>query len=955
MVQDLPVRLLVLRAAIFRGFCANLRSVVMPVKGCRPHSLDNWESHLGLMYDGPLEFVFVVESEEDPAAAPERAPNVSRSAQGRDVRLVVAGLASSCSQKVHNLCAGIESCDPRVARDGGYIMCLDDDVALHPGSLAELVSELEGRPHVFMATGYPFDIPPAGSSFTTYLALCYHLPLLIAFSVAPDTSFVWGGCMLLRAEKLLPEDPGELLAAWRHGGYSDDLILASYCTERRLGIRVPPFAVFPQKLDPRMGWAAWLNYLHRQLFVLDTYTNDHNRRTNHTMMVLHSVLSWLLVLPSLAALVTLVDRTVAVTAAVVAAAATGLATVATAPVEPTMAKAAGAEVGYCSVAFSGSGCGSSSSSRGLFSEGTAALLQPLLQLPVGVVAVVLGWAAAHSALVFMTGRYAWAEILGLFRQLSPAAPAIPLSWFRWGRLWAAMLLSNAVLPLIMLYTYISPWRQELLIMTAASGNLANLQVALKAAGCRPSPGVFVAAASSGNLNMCQWLAASDPELMSLNNSSNVISCAAEAARGGHKATVQWLLQLDNQEAPNQLVGFHAWTAAASSGQRALCEMLLAYGIPVSCMAAPNAARAGHVGLTHWLLQQHLGTARESSSADRADGLSPFPLQATATDVLAAAVYGFNLAAAQQLHQTILGQAATAADAALGGGGARGGRHHLSTRTWQQRAGGREIVLLAALTSPTPDWRDKVQWLVQTQDCSFSRACASQLNALAFARCCHTDDGIKERMQLLLQVPTATSAMGNLVRAAVLEANLPLLRCLRDGRPWLPESMIWVLELAAIAGRIEVVSELIELGWRVQPAASLAAASRGRLRTLQLLMNRNSDGVGQQGSEGPTAAVVEEEATAPFRGERGLELAEAAAESGSVETLEWLRSRGCPWDERTFAAAVRGGSGALVEWLHVRGCPIGDPWESHIGRACDRGDLATVGCLRRLSGLGGNSV
>ncbi len=49
-----------------------------------------------------------------------------------------------------------------------------------------------------------------------------------------------------------------------------------------------------------MGWRAWLNYLHRQLFVLDTYTNRHNRATNHTMMALHSGLSWLLVLPSLA-------------------------------------------------------------------------------------------------------------------------------------------------------------------------------------------------------------------------------------------------------------------------------------------------------------------------------------------------------------------------------------------------------------------------------------------------------------------------------------------------------------------------------------------------------------------------------------------------------------------------------------------------------------------------------
>ncbi|GIM01680.1 hypothetical protein Vretimale_6482 [Volvox reticuliferus] len=284
---------------------------VMPVKGCRPHSLNNWKSLLDLQYGADLEFVFVVESREDAAVSALEellnqtgceAPGAPGRKTGVKMRVVVAGLAQSCSQKAHNLCAGIESCDPRVAREQGYILCLDDDVALHPGSLRDLVEDLQRRPDVFMATGYPYDVPPPGSSFAAYLALAYHLPLLIAFSIAPDTAFVWGGCMLLRADRLLPGDPGGLLRAWRNGGYSDDLILASYCTERRLGIRVPPFAIFPQRLDASMTWAAWLNYLHRQLFVLDTYTNEHNRKTNHTMMWLHSILSWLLVLPSLAVL-----------------------------------------------------------------------------------------------------------------------------------------------------------------------------------------------------------------------------------------------------------------------------------------------------------------------------------------------------------------------------------------------------------------------------------------------------------------------------------------------------------------------------------------------------------------------------------------------------------------------------------------------------------------------------
>jgi hypothetical protein len=41
--------------------------------------------------------------------------------------------------------------------------------------------------------------------------------------------------------------PWPLLQAWRNGGYSDDLILASFCTGQGLRIRTPSFAIFPQQ------------------------------------------------------------------------------------------------------------------------------------------------------------------------------------------------------------------------------------------------------------------------------------------------------------------------------------------------------------------------------------------------------------------------------------------------------------------------------------------------------------------------------------------------------------------------------------------------------------------------------------------------------------------------------------------------------------------------------------
>ncbi len=38
-------------------------TVILPVKGYRRHSLLNWASHVSLAYSGPIEFVFVVDSQ----------------------------------------------------------------------------------------------------------------------------------------------------------------------------------------------------------------------------------------------------------------------------------------------------------------------------------------------------------------------------------------------------------------------------------------------------------------------------------------------------------------------------------------------------------------------------------------------------------------------------------------------------------------------------------------------------------------------------------------------------------------------------------------------------------------------------------------------------------------------------------------------------------------------------
>ena len=64
-------------------------------------------------------------------------------------RVVISGTSSSCSQKIHNLQRGILE----ASQDSKYVLCLDDDIQLHPGFLQMSVKEMEQDSAAFMLTG----------------------------------------------------------------------------------------------------------------------------------------------------------------------------------------------------------------------------------------------------------------------------------------------------------------------------------------------------------------------------------------------------------------------------------------------------------------------------------------------------------------------------------------------------------------------------------------------------------------------------------------------------------------------------------------------------------------------------------------------------------------------------------------------------------------------------------
>nr|GMD31338.1 Ceramide glucosyltransferase-A like [Ipomoea batatas] len=207
-------------------------TIVMPLKGFGEHNLHNWRSQITSLYGGPLEFLFVVESEKDPAYSAVK-QLLDDYQDEVDAKIVVAGLSTTCSQKIHNQLVGVQT----MHKDTKYVLFLDDDVRLHPGSIGALTAEMEKNPEIFIQTGYPLDLPSGslGSyciyeyhmvGVSLYCIYEYHKPCSMGFATGGKTFFLWGGCMMMHADDFR-EDRHGVVSQLQDGGYSDDMTLAA--------------------------------------------------------------------------------------------------------------------------------------------------------------------------------------------------------------------------------------------------------------------------------------------------------------------------------------------------------------------------------------------------------------------------------------------------------------------------------------------------------------------------------------------------------------------------------------------------------------------------------------------------------------------------------------------------------------------------------------------------------
>ncbi|THU67666.1 hypothetical protein C4D60_Mb05t27110 [Musa balbisiana] len=270
-------------------------SVIMPLKGFGEHNLQNWRTQITSLYGGPLEFLFVVESAEDPAYHAVSSL-ILEFQESVDAKIVIAGLSTTCSQKIHNQLVGVE----RMHKDSKYVLFLDDDIRLHPGSIGALTTEMEKNPEIFIQTGYPLDLP--SGSLGSYCIYEYHMPCSMGFATGGKTFFLWGGCMMMHAQDFRNDLYG-VVSGLQDGGYSDDMTLAAIAGQHNRLIWSPPVAVFPHPLASDLSFPRYWNYLRKQTFVLESYISKVNWLMNRALFATHCYLSWGFVWPYVMALI----------------------------------------------------------------------------------------------------------------------------------------------------------------------------------------------------------------------------------------------------------------------------------------------------------------------------------------------------------------------------------------------------------------------------------------------------------------------------------------------------------------------------------------------------------------------------------------------------------------------------------------------------------------------------
>ena len=257
-------------------------ALIAPCKGLDPDLRTNLQALFQQRY-AAYELCFAVESEGDPAVQVIR--ELQASHPQISCRIVVAGRAQNCGQKVHNLmCAtqailgrrGFEECvAPRLATGErnatqageacgatDVLAFVDSDACPNGDWLPRLVDRIASGKYA-VATGYRWYLPDTGAFASRLLSAINNT--VIGLTGAHHFNLVWGGAWAIHVEAFRQLG---LPAAWQ-GSLSDDLVVSRLVREAGLRVGYEPHCLVKSTAD--FNWPKLGEFLRRQYLVVRVY------------------------------------------------------------------------------------------------------------------------------------------------------------------------------------------------------------------------------------------------------------------------------------------------------------------------------------------------------------------------------------------------------------------------------------------------------------------------------------------------------------------------------------------------------------------------------------------------------------------------------------------------------------------------------------------------------------
>ena len=229
--------------------------VLSPCKGHDTHLEENLQALLTQDYPD-YEVTFIVEDAGDPACPVIR--RAMAACPQTPARLLVAGRAEDCGQKVHNLRKATADLSPEIRH------------------LAFFDSDSRPKAYWVRAAIYKLYLPQIGAS-TCYRWLIPQKPTIANHLVSAincnvmavlgrnSHHIVWGGSWAIRRETF---ERLEIRAAWE-GMLSDDLVASNQLRRSGLEVRFDPACVLTSPID--FDWCGMVDFVRRQYRITRHY------------------------------------------------------------------------------------------------------------------------------------------------------------------------------------------------------------------------------------------------------------------------------------------------------------------------------------------------------------------------------------------------------------------------------------------------------------------------------------------------------------------------------------------------------------------------------------------------------------------------------------------------------------------------------------------------------------